>query len=152
MSETYIHQYIDTTVGNRRGFLRVVASILGNQRQLLLTAADFSEKGFVFSHDSQVNSLKVDFLSNLYILDQIKSHAKSQLRSPQPKNIFFLYFSLQSRFDETFLRTLNLVKMNWKVISLLVVVRVASVFIVKTFFSPDEYWQATEVAHKLTFG
>ncbi|XP_013111842.1 GPI mannosyltransferase 3 isoform X2 [Stomoxys calcitrans] len=31
-------------------------------------------------------------------------------------------------------------------------VRVASVFIVKTFYVPDEYWQSLEVAHKITFG
>lgn len=43
-------------------------------------------------------------------------------------------------------------KMNLKVIILLVLVRIASVFIVQTYFSPDEYWQSLEVAHKLTFG
>lgn len=31
-------------------------------------------------------------------------------------------------------------------------VRVASVFIVQTFYVPDEYWQSLEVAHKITFG
>ncbi|XP_005178617.2 LOW QUALITY PROTEIN: GPI mannosyltransferase 3-like [Musca domestica] len=31
-------------------------------------------------------------------------------------------------------------------------VRTASVFVVKTFYVPDEYWQSLEVAHKITFG
>ncbi|XP_055373326.1 GPI mannosyltransferase 3 [Condylostylus longicornis] len=35
---------------------------------------------------------------------------------------------------------------------LFLTVRVASVFIVKTFYVPDEYWQSLEVAHKLVFG
>ncbi|XP_052866537.1 GPI mannosyltransferase 3 [Anopheles cruzii] len=30
--------------------------------------------------------------------------------------------------------------------------RVASVFLVTTFFAPDEYWQSLEVAHRLAFG
>ncbi|KAM7358789.1 phosphatidylinositol glycan anchor biosynthesis class B isoform 1-T1 [Cochliomyia hominivorax] len=35
---------------------------------------------------------------------------------------------------------------------LLFAVRLSSVFVVKTFYVPDEYWQSLEVAHKLTFG
>ncbi|XP_075161416.1 phosphatidylinositol glycan anchor biosynthesis class B isoform X2 [Haematobia irritans] len=31
-------------------------------------------------------------------------------------------------------------------------VRLSSVFVVKTFYVPDEYWQSLEVAHKITFG
>uniref|UniRef100_A0A6P4ELS6 Mannosyltransferase n=1 Tax=Drosophila rhopaloa TaxID=1041015 RepID=A0A6P4ELS6_DRORH len=31
-------------------------------------------------------------------------------------------------------------------------VRLASVFVVQTYYVPDEYWQSLEVAHKLTFG
>ncbi|KAH8366219.1 hypothetical protein KR093_010340 [Drosophila rubida] len=38
------------------------------------------------------------------------------------------------------------------VFGLILAVRLASVFIVKTYFVPDEYWQSLEVAHKLTFG
>lgn len=30
--------------------------------------------------------------------------------------------------------------------------RIASVFLVRTFYVPDEYWQGVEVAHKITFG
>lgn len=33
-----------------------------------------------------------------------------------------------------------------------IVLRIASVFLVRTFYVPDEYWQSLEVAHKLTFG
>ncbi|XP_034481577.1 GPI mannosyltransferase 3 isoform X1 [Drosophila innubila] len=38
------------------------------------------------------------------------------------------------------------------VFGLILAVRLASVFVVKTYFVPDEYWQSLEVAHKLTFG
>ena len=38
------------------------------------------------------------------------------------------------------------------VVLLIVAVRLASVFIVQTYYVPDEYWQSLEVAHKLTFG
>lgn len=30
--------------------------------------------------------------------------------------------------------------------------RLASVFLVQTYFVPDEYWQSLEVAHKFAFG
>ncbi|KAH8303800.1 hypothetical protein KR018_006602, partial [Drosophila ironensis] len=36
--------------------------------------------------------------------------------------------------------------------SLILAVRLASVFVVQTYYVPDEYWQSLEVAHKLTFG
>ncbi|XP_076260440.1 phosphatidylinositol glycan anchor biosynthesis class B [Rhynchophorus ferrugineus] len=39
-----------------------------------------------------------------------------------------------------------------KVFLLFAVVRFSSVFIVQTFFVPDEYYQSLEVAHKLAFG
>jgi len=42
--------------------------------------------------------------------------------------------------------------MDLRVVLLLIAVRVASVFLVQTFFSPDEYWQSLEVGHKLAFG
>jgi len=35
---------------------------------------------------------------------------------------------------------------------LILAVRLASVFVVQTYYVPDEYWQSLEVAHKLTFG
>ncbi|XP_026849619.1 GPI mannosyltransferase 3 isoform X1 [Drosophila persimilis] len=38
------------------------------------------------------------------------------------------------------------------VFGLILAVRLASVFVVKTYYVPDEYWQSLEVAHKLTFG
>ncbi|KRF84067.1 GPI mannosyltransferase 3 isoform X1 [Drosophila virilis] len=38
------------------------------------------------------------------------------------------------------------------VFALILAVRLASVFVVKTYYVPDEYWQSLEVAHKLTFG
>lgn len=34
----------------------------------------------------------------------------------------------------------------------LVVYRAINACLVKTYFSPDEYWQALEVGHKITFG
>ena len=40
----------------------------------------------------------------------------------------------------------------WAVFGLLLTVRIASIFIVNTFFSPDEYWQSLEVGHKLVYG
>lgn len=40
----------------------------------------------------------------------------------------------------------------YKIFSLFLFLRVLSVFIVKTWYVPDEYWQSLEVAHKLTFG
>lgn len=43
-------------------------------------------------------------------------------------------------------------RMDYKALVLLIAVRVASVFVVQTFFSPDEYWQSLEVGHKITFG
>ncbi|CAO1395837.1 unnamed protein product [Diamesa hyperborea] len=39
-----------------------------------------------------------------------------------------------------------------KVFLLLLLIRVGSVFIVNTFFSPDEYFQSQEIAHKTVFG
>lgn len=41
---------------------------------------------------------------------------------------------------------------SFYVIGLIVAVRLASVFLVQTWFVPDEYWQSLEVAHKLVFG
>ncbi|ALC43901.1 CG12006 [Drosophila busckii] len=38
------------------------------------------------------------------------------------------------------------------VFALILAVRLASVFVVNTYYVPDEYWQSLEVAHKLTFG
>ncbi|XP_017864281.1 PREDICTED: GPI mannosyltransferase 3 isoform X1 [Drosophila arizonae] len=38
------------------------------------------------------------------------------------------------------------------VFALIMAVRIASVFVVQTYYVPDEYWQSLEVAHKLTFG
>lgn len=40
---------------------------------------------------------------------------------------------------------------NWA-LTALIAYRIASVFLVRTFYVPDEYWQSLEVAHKLTFG
>lgn len=42
--------------------------------------------------------------------------------------------------------------MKFKIFAFFVLLRVLSVFIVKTWYVPDEYWQSLEVAHKLTFG
>lgn len=41
---------------------------------------------------------------------------------------------------------------SFYVIGFIVAVRLASVFLVQTWFVPDEYWQSLEVAHKLVFG
>lgn len=40
---------------------------------------------------------------------------------------------------------------NLDVFIFFLVVRIASVFIVQTYFVPDEYWQSLEVAHNLVF-
>ncbi|XP_074034783.1 phosphatidylinositol glycan anchor biosynthesis class B [Leptinotarsa decemlineata] len=40
---------------------------------------------------------------------------------------------------------------NLGVFIIFLVIRVASVFLVQTFFVPDEYWQSLEVAHNLVF-
>ncbi|XP_001864746.2 GPI mannosyltransferase 3 [Culex quinquefasciatus] len=39
-----------------------------------------------------------------------------------------------------------------KVLLFFVALRVASVFLVRTWYVPDEYWQSLEVAHRLAFG
>lgn len=41
---------------------------------------------------------------------------------------------------------------NWDVFAIFLLLRLASVFLVQTFFVPDEYWQSLEVAHKISFG
>lgn len=38
------------------------------------------------------------------------------------------------------------------VFTLFLLIRLLSVFVVKTWYVPDEYWQNLEIAHKLTFG
>lgn len=39
-----------------------------------------------------------------------------------------------------------------KVFAGFLALRVLSVFVVKTWYVPDEYWQSLEVGHKLAFG
>jgi phosphatidylinositol glycan class B len=34
----------------------------------------------------------------------------------------------------------------------LVCFRVVNALLVRTYFNPDEFWQSTEVAHRLVFG
>lgn len=41
---------------------------------------------------------------------------------------------------------------TWEVLLFLTVLRIASVFLVQTWYVPDEYWQSLEVAHKQVFG
>lgn len=41
--------------------------------------------------------------------------------------------------------------LNWALVGF-IVWRISSIFLVRTFYVPDEYWQGVEVAHKLTFG
>lgn len=41
---------------------------------------------------------------------------------------------------------------NLDVFGLFLLIRLASVFIVQTWFVPDEYWQSLEVAHNFVFG
>lgn len=38
------------------------------------------------------------------------------------------------------------------VLALILAIRLSSVFVVQTWYVPDEYWQSLEVAHKLAFG
>ena len=40
---------------------------------------------------------------------------------------------------------------RWLFVTLLSL-RLANSLIVRTYFSPDEYWQGPEVAHRLVFG
>lgn len=35
---------------------------------------------------------------------------------------------------------------------LILIIRISSVFLVQTWFVPDEYWQSLEIAHWLSFG
>lgn len=42
--------------------------------------------------------------------------------------------------------------LKFNVFAAFLLFRVLSVFVVKTWFVPDEYWQSEEVAHNLTFG
>lgn len=39
-----------------------------------------------------------------------------------------------------------------QVVSVILCVRILSVFLVRTWYVPDEYWQTLEVAHKQVFG
>lgn len=41
---------------------------------------------------------------------------------------------------------------QYKVFAAFLAFRILSVFVVKTWYVPDEYWQSLEVGHKLTFG
>lgn len=41
---------------------------------------------------------------------------------------------------------------RYKILLTFLLIRIASVFVVKTWFVPDEYWQSLEVGHKLAFG
>ncbi|XP_055310034.1 GPI mannosyltransferase 3-like [Sitodiplosis mosellana] len=41
---------------------------------------------------------------------------------------------------------------QYGVFAAFLVIRILSVFVVKTWYVPDEYWQSLEVGHKLTFG
>ncbi|XP_022904245.1 GPI mannosyltransferase 3 [Onthophagus taurus] len=41
---------------------------------------------------------------------------------------------------------------NWQALLIFITIRLLSVFLVQTWYVPDEYWQSLEVAHKLVFG
>eukprot|EP00850_Spirogloea_muscicola_P025353 SM002824S10767 [mRNA] locus=s2824:12:1166:- [translate_table: standard] len=41
---------------------------------------------------------------------------------------------------------------GWPLFAKLLAFRLANAVVVRTFFNPDEYWQCTEVAHRLAFG
>lgn len=44
-------------------------------------------------------------------------------------------------------------KSSWLGVPLIVFsLRIASIFVVRTFYEADEYWQSLEVAHKFAFG
>jgi phosphatidylinositol glycan class B len=42
----------------------------------------------------------------------------------------------------------------WKsnLLCVFLITRLSSVFVVQTWFVPDEYWQSLEVSHRLSFG
>ncbi|KAI4457964.1 glycosyltransferase [Holotrichia oblita] len=41
---------------------------------------------------------------------------------------------------------------NWQALLIFLIARIASVFLVQTWYVADEYWQSLEVAHKFIFG
>lgn len=41
---------------------------------------------------------------------------------------------------------------EWKVVGLAVCVRICQALLMQTSFSPDEFWQSLEVAHRIVFG
>eukprot|EP00850_Spirogloea_muscicola_P026165 SM005886S18617 [mRNA] locus=s5886:207:887:+ [translate_table: standard] len=41
---------------------------------------------------------------------------------------------------------------GWPLFAKLLAFRLANAVVARTFFNPDEYWQCTEVAHRLAFG
>lgn len=43
--------------------------------------------------------------------------------------------------------------LSWQALAgAVIAVRIAAVFLTRTYASPDEYWQGPEIAHKLVFG
>ena len=42
--------------------------------------------------------------------------------------------------------------LTWRTFAAIVAFRVANAFVVRTFFSPDEYYQSVEIAHSVVFG
>ena len=41
---------------------------------------------------------------------------------------------------------------QWNSLAILLVIRLISVYVVQTYYVPDEYWQSLEVAHNIAFG
>lgn len=41
---------------------------------------------------------------------------------------------------------------NFDILCIFLTIRLCSVYLVQTFFVPDEYWQSLEVAHRISFG
>lgn len=46
----------------------------------------------------------------------------------------------------------NAYSVPWRLLALLLVFRVCNAVLSYSAFVPDEYWQALEVAHRMTFG
>lgn len=60
-----------------------------------------------------------------------------------------LFITTETTSDSLFQ---SAIKMQLAVFAVFLLLRLSSVFVVKTWFVPDEYWQSLEVAHKLSFG
>lgn len=69
-------------------------------------------------------------------------------------NLFSIFEGKSSSISETKSRVNwpHTTMVSYKIFGVFLALRVLSVFVVTTWFVPDEYWQSLEVGHKLAFG